>query len=67
MEEGNIGYRLGFKELEALTGDTNSSTMELFKIIEILYDSRFWLKTSASEEKLEGLYGNRFEALRVGG
>jgi hypothetical protein len=64
MEEGNIGYRLGFKELEALTGDTNSSTMELFKIIEILYDSRFWLKTSAIEEKLEGIYGNRFESLK---
>lgn len=64
MEEGNIGYRLGYEELEVLIGDTNSSTMELFKIIEILYYSRPWIGTSDIEKKLEIEYGHRLDSLK---
>ena len=62
MEEGSIGYRLGYEDLEVLIGDTNSSTIELFKIIEILYDSRFWLETKKIEEALEKKYGHRLDS-----
>lgn len=60
MKSKNTGYRLGLNELEALAGDVHNLTLEYFKILEILYNSRKELKTEEIAKKLV-LYGDQEE------
>ena len=57
MSRENIRYRLGLNELKSLAGEVNNLTLELFKILEVLYDSPNALKTKDIADKLE-VYGN---------